>query len=114
MEKFVKLNHTLYRNINAIRIAYCYDKREKQYKVQAEPVHFDNDGLFGKCFCKEYYEHGGDGIAKTIKIGRRSAKREQELDNYIKENCYDIATRYVQDIKRKLNINDDIQIIKED
>lgn len=113
MEKFVKLSANLYREVNAIRITHRYDKREKEYRVEAEPVHYDN-GLFGKCFCRTYYEHDGDGIAYRVRIGRRSAKREEELDNYIKENYFDIATRYVQDIKRKLNITDDIQTVKED
>lgn len=113
MEKIIKLSADLYRNVNAIMIRSKYDKREGGYMVIAEPIHVDDTGLYGKCYCLEYYEHDGDGIAKRIPAGRRSAKKEADIDAYIAENAADIALKYTQDIKRKLEITADIDIVKE-
>lgn len=114
MEKFVNLTAPVYDNVTAIRISHKFDKREGGYLVEAEPITRHDGGLFSKCFCRKYYEHDGDGIALRVAAGRRSKKKETELDNYIAENAYTIAERYVQDIKRKLNITNSAEIIKED
>lgn len=114
MAKYVNLTTPLYDKVNAICIKYRYDKREGGYLVEAEPITRDGNGLISKSYCRKYYEHDGDGIALRVKIGRRSAKKEAELEKYILDNAYDIAEKYVQDIKRKLNITSEANIIKED
>ena len=115
MEKIIMLSGNLYRDVNAIRVSATYNKREGGYFVVAEPIEYNRGGLalFGKCFCREYYEHGGDGIAKRFPVGRRSQKKEAEAEAYCMENAMDIARMYIQDIKRKLGISNDVDITEE-
>lgn len=113
MEKYFKLSAAPYKDINAIRVYSDFNKRQGGYTVTAETV-MHNDGMLGKCFCREYYEHDGDGIAKVIPAGRRSPKREAEAADYCRQNAREIAERYLKHIVTKLNISDEIKITEEE
>lgn len=112
MEKYFMLSAAPYRDINAIRVYSDYNKRQGGYTITAEMI-TRGDGTLSKCFCREYYDHDGDGIAKIIPAGRRSVKREAEAADYCSENAREIAERYLQHVITKLNISTDIKIIEE-
>lgn len=112
MEKYFMLSAAPYKDINAIRVHSDYNKRQGGYTITAETV-IRGNGTIGKCFCPEYYDHDGDGIAKVIPAGRRSAKREAEAAEYCRQNARDIAERYLKHVIIKLNISTEIKIIEE-
>lgn len=117
MENVFRLNASPYSDVNAIHVYVRYGKREGGYVIEAEPIHcyFDGNlaGRYSKLFGREYYQHDGDGVAKVFPCGRRSAKREAEAEEYCNANALDIAEKYLSMILHKLNITDDIHILKE-
>ena len=112
MEKYFMLSAAPYMEVNAIRVSSTYDKRQHGYIVVADTVVRGN-GTIGKCYCPEYYQHKGDGIYKVFEAGRRSAKKEAEAAAYCEANATDIAEHYLQLIINKLEITNDMHIIKE-
>lgn len=113
MEKYFMLNRSPYHDINAIRVHSKYRKNKGCYTVEAEMV-IRKNGMIGKSFCPEYYQHGGDGIAHTIPAGRKSAKREAEAADYCSQNARSIAEKFLQHVIAALQITDDIHIIEEE
>lgn len=111
MEKYFMLNRSPYHDINAIRVHSRY-RKGKGYYIEAEMV-TRNNGMIGKSFCREYYQHNGDGIAHTIPAGRKSAKREAEAADYCSQNARSIAEKFLQHVIDALQITDDIHIIEE-
>ena len=112
MEKYFMLNRSPYHDINAIRVHSEYRKNKGGYTVEAEMI-MRNNGMIGKSFCREYYQHDGDGIAHTIPAGRKSAKREAEAADYCSQNARSIAEKFLQHVIDALQITDDIHIIEE-
>lgn len=85
MEKFYKLNKPLYHNVDHIRLSCKYDKKIGGYVAQVEAITHERPGLYGKMFCKEYYETGGDGYYMLVESGKRNAKREELANGKLAE-----------------------------
>ena len=80
MEKIYNLNKSPYGKINAVRTRVDYNARQGGYLLIAELITRMEGGLFSKPFCREYYEHNGDGYYLIIPCERRSAKRQREAE----------------------------------
>lgn len=105
-----RLSKNPYANMNTIHVFARYEKG-KGYVVGAEFLELYENGLCGKCFCKEYYEHNGDGVIKIFPANRRSAKKEAEAGNYAAENALSIAELYLKNVRAKISIPEDTYII---
>ncbi|SCW63948.1 hypothetical protein SAMN05660484_02209 [Eubacterium ruminantium] len=112
MERFFKLNKPVYYNSDAIRVSDEYDKRNGGYVINCEVVEltrtYDDSGwLYGKVFCPEYYNMGGDGYTMIAESSRRNAKKAMIAKEEVGENARKYAENYIR------NIADDLEIIEE-
>lgn len=110
MERFFKLNKPVYHKSDAIRVSDKYDKRNGGYVIQCEVVelkYIDDHMLYGKLFCPEYYNMGGDGYTLIAESSRRNAKKAA-LAIKAMENAREYAEKYVSQIG-----NGELQIIEE-
>ena len=64
------------------------------------------NGLISKAFCKEYYQHDGDGEELIIEAGRKSSKKEAEAEKYVSEHSREYAEAFLNHVKEKLNLTD--------
>ena len=95
MEKFYNLSASPYREVNAIRVYSAYDKRAGGYTLTAEPI-TRGDGMISKCYCPEYFNHGGDFVKCTIPASRQSERRKAEAEEYCRQHAREIAEKYLQ------------------
>lgn len=111
MERFFKLNKPVYHKSDAIRVSDKYDKRNGGYVIQCEVVELiltdENGHLYGKMFCKEYYDMGGDGYTMIAESSRRNAKKAALAIKEM-ENARQYAEKYVEQIG-----NGELQIVEE-
>lgn len=112
MERFFKLNKPVYHKSDAIRVSDNYDKRNGGYVIQCEVVEitptYDGNGfLYGKVFCPEYYNMGGDGYTMIAESSRKNAKKAALAIKEM-ENAREYAEKYVSQIG-----NGELQIIEE-
>lgn len=110
MEKFYRLNKPVYHKADGIRVSDHYDKKLGGYTVQCEVVEListDNGILYGKLFCPEYYNMGGDGYTMIAESGRRNAKKEALAVEEVKANARAYAESYIE------HINSELQIVEE-
>lgn len=100
MERFFRLNEPVYHKADGIRVSDKYDKKNGGYVIQCEVVELiptDNGWLYGKLFCPEYYNIGGDGYSMIAESGRRNAKKAA-LAIRAMENAREYAEKYVEQI----------------
>lgn len=86
MEKYYKLSAPIYGKSDHVYICCKYDKQKGGYIsfIEAlEKVVFEDGTFWGKEFCREYYQSGGDGIELIIPAARRSSEREAEANEII-------------------------------
>lgn len=112
MERFFRLNKPVYYKADAVRVSDKYDKRNGGYVIECEVVELtptDDDGwLYGKIFCKEYYDMGGDGYTMIAESGRKNAKKAALVIKEM-ENARQYAEKYVEQIgKGELKIIEEI------
>lgn len=112
MERFFRLNKPVYYEADAIRVSDEYDKRNGGYVIQCEVVELtrlcdDSGWLYGKVFCREYYNMGGDGYTMIAESSRRNAKKAALAIKEM-ENARQYAEKYVAQIG-----NGELQIIEE-
>ena len=112
MNNVFKLTGNPYKGVNAIHV-YPHYVKGKGYNVEAEFIELHDDGLYGKIFCREYYECGGDGVATTFECGRKSAKKEAEAQTYADTNGKAIAEKYLAIALQKLGTTQDIRLKEE-
>lgn len=105
MENYFKLNKSLYGRVNLISVSAKYDKRAGGYVICCEVLADIQNGLISKVFCKEYYQHGGDGIDLIIEAGRKSAKKRAEAEKFAAENARKYAEKFLAIVKERLNID---------
>ena len=107
-----KLNKAIYAFANTIRVSGVYDAKQGGYVVRAEFIETGKyPGMFGKAFCREYYQHNGDSNFNKIPASRRSAKRQAEIDSIAAENGKEYAERHLKRCMEALGITDNIYII---
>ena len=101
MERFFKLNKPVYYKADAIRVSDKYDKRNGGYVIECEVVELmpavDGGWLYGKVFCREYYDMGGDGYTMIAESGRRNAKKAALAIKEM-ENAREYAEKYARQI----------------
>ena len=102
MERFFRLNKPVYYKADAIRVSDKYDKRNGGYVIECEVVEltrtYDDSGwLYGKIFCKQYYDMGGDGYTMIAESGRKNAKKAALAIKEM-ENARQYAEKYVSQI----------------
>jgi len=104
MEKFFKINTAPYYQINSVRVSNVFDKKYGGYIASVEFVERlgDNSHLFGKAFCAEYYQIGGDGAYPLIEAKRRSKRKEEESAKIVEEKAKDFAEKYLSQVNEKL------------
>ena len=110
MERFFKLNKPVYYNADAIRVSDKYDKRNGGYVIECEVVQIqqmDDCMLYGKLFCPEYYNMGGDGYTLIAESSRRNAKKAALAIKEM-ENARQYAEKYVEQIGKG-----ELQIVEE-
>jgi len=111
MERFFKLNKPVYHKSDAIRVSDDYSKRNGGYVIECEVVELiptDEGGwIYGKMFCPEYYNMGGDGYTMIAESSRRNAKKAA-LAIKAMENAREYAEKYVEQIG-----NGELQIVEE-
>lgn len=111
MNRFFKLNKPIYQNCDVIKVSDEYSKREGGYVIECEIVNvipaYDGGLLYGKVFCKEYYDIGGDGYTMIAESSRRNAKKAMIAKEEVEENARKYAENYIK------NIADDLEIIEE-
>lgn len=112
MERFFKLNKPVYHNADAIRVSDKYDKRNGGYVIECEVVeltrtHDDSGWLYGKLFCPEYYNMGGDGYVIVAESSRRNAKKAALAIKEM-ENARAYAESYVEHISNELQIVEEV------
>lgn len=112
MERFFRLNKPVYYKADVIRVSDKYDKRNGGYVIECEVVeltrtHDDSGWLYGKLFCPEYYDMGGDGYTMIAESSRRNANKAA-LAIKAMENAREYAEKYVAQIG-----NGELQIIEE-
>lgn len=98
MKKIYKLNAPIYGKSDYICVSCKYDKKAGGYVACIEALEknvIDNTVLWGKVFCKEYYQSGGDGIVLIASSGRRSAKKESEAWKIISEKAADYVEKFL-------------------
>lgn len=114
MEKIYNLNKSPYGKINAIRVSVDYKKNQGGYIITSELIEqLDGDllGVFSKPFCREYYNHDGDGIIQIIPCDRRSAKRQSEAEKIFEEKSRECAEVHLRHVNEKLGT--DVSIAEE-
>lgn len=102
MERFFRLNKPVYYKADAIRVSDKYDKRNGGYVIECEvveltPTYDGNGWLYGKIFCREYYDMGGDGYTMIAESGRKNAKKAALAIKEM-ENARQYAEKYVSQI----------------
>lgn len=102
MEKIYNLNKSPYGKINAVRTRVDYNARQGGYLLIAELITRMEGGLFSKPFCREYYEHNGDGYYLIIPCERRSAKRQREAEKIFEEKSRECAEVHIKHVNSKL------------
>ncbi len=110
MERFFRLNKPVYHKADAIRVSDKYDKRNGGYVLQCEVVELiptDNGWLYGKVFCPEYYNMGGDGYVIVAESSRRNAKKAALAIKEM-ENARAYAESYVEHISNELQIVEEV------
>ena len=112
MERFFKLNKPVYYKADAIRVSDKYDKRNGGYVIECEVVELtpadDGGWLYGKIFCREYYDMGGDGYTMIAESGRKNAKKAALAIKEM-ENARQYAEKYVEQIgKGELKIVEEV------
>ncbi len=115
MKKIFNLSKPVYKGADVIVVSAVYSKNDGGYISRAEFCHMiDNCGtqLIGKAFCREYYQHDGDGVQLICAAGRKSAKREAEAEKYVDENAEKIARTFLECVKQKLSILEDVKIVE--
>lgn len=100
------LNKPLYYKVNLISVSAIYSKTKGGYIAIAEALEDKGNGLIGKMFCKEYYQHDGDGEELIIEAGRKSSKKEAEAEKYVSEHSREYAEVFLNHVKEKLNLTD--------
>lgn len=115
MSKYFTLDKSPYKGVNTIRVSADYNKREGGYTITAECIEYFKGGnlagLFSKPFCKEYYQHDGDGITVIIPAARQSAKKKAEAEAICEREAEKYAHIFLNHVNEKLGT--DIQIIEE-
>lgn len=113
MEKYFKINKPAYHNNNTIRVSADYNKNKGGYCITAELIERMESplGCFGKAFCKEYYQHNGDGISLVIPCGRRSAKKQEEANAILERDAEKYAVAFLNHVNSVLGT--DVEIVKE-
>ena len=114
MEKIYKLNKAPYEKINAVRTRVDYNARQGGYLLIAElieKIDWMDGNVFGKPFCKEYYQHNGDGHYLIIPCSRRSAKRQSEAEKIFEEKSRECAEVHIKHVNEKLGT--DVSIAEE-
>ena len=101
---YFTLNKPLYHNANLINVSAIYSKSKGGYIARAEVLEDKGNGLIGKIFCKEYYQHNGDGEELIIQAGRKSSKKEAEAEKYVSEHAKEYAEAFLKHVKEKLNL----------
>ena len=110
MERFFRLDKPVYYKSDAIRVSDEYDKRNGGYVIQCEVVELTptTDGwLYGKVFCREYYDMGGDGYTIIAESSRRNAKKAALAIKEM-ENARQYAEKYVKQIGKGLEIIEEV------
>ena len=100
MERFFKVNKPVYYKADTIRVSDEFSKRNGGYIINCEVVelqYFENHKLYGKLFCPEYYQMGGDGYTMIAESGRRNAKKAVLAEKAM-ENARQYADNYVKQI----------------
>ncbi len=108
------MSKPVYKGADVIAVSAVYSKNDGGYISKAEFCHMTNTcgvQFIGKTFCREYYQHDGDGVKLICAAGRRSAKREAEAEKYVDENAEKIAKTFLEYVKQKLSIHEDVKII---
>ena len=103
---YFTLNKPLYYKVNLISVSAVYSKTKGGYIAIAEALEDKGNGLIGKMFCKEYYQHDGDGEELIIQAGRKSSKKEAEAERYVSEHAKEYAEAFLKHVKEKLNLTD--------
>lgn len=103
---YFTLNRPLYHNANLINVTAIYSKSKGGYIAIAEALEDKGNGLIGKIFCKEYYQHNGDGEELIIQAGRKSSKKEAEAEKYVSEHSREYAEAFLNHVKEKLSLTD--------
>lgn len=111
MNRYFKLNKPVYQSCDVIKVSDKYSKREGGYVIECEVVNlipsYDGGFLYGKVFCKEYYDIGGDGYTMIAESSRRNAKKAALAIKEM-ENARQYAEKYVEQIG-----NGELQIVEE-
>ena len=103
---YFTLNKPLYYKVNLISVSAVYSKTKGGYIAIAEALEDKGNGLRGKMFCKEYYQHDGEGEELIIQAGRKSSKKEAEAEKYVSEHAKEYAEVFLKHVKEKLNLTD--------
>ena len=103
---YFTLNKALYHKANIINVSAVYSKTKGGYIARAEALEDIGNGLISKAFCKEYYQHDGDGEELIIEAGRKSSKKEAEAEKYVSEHAKEYAEAFLNHVKEKLNLTD--------
>lgn len=103
---YFTLNKPLYHKANLINVSAVYSKTKGGYIARAEVLEDVGNGLISKIFCKEYYQHNGDGEELIIQAGRKSSKKEAEAEKYVSEHSREYAETFLNHVKEKLSLTD--------
>jgi hypothetical protein len=98
MEKYYKLSQPLYGKSDHVRVCSRYDKKAGGYIACVEALEKSSvDGiiLWGKAFCREYYESGGDGIDIIVVSARRNAKKEMAAGQIVSEKASEYVRKFL-------------------
>ena len=101
---YFTLNKALYHKANIINVSAVYSKTKGGYIARAEAPEDIGNGLISKAFCKEYYQHDGDGEELIIQAGRKSSKKEAEAEKYVSAHSREYAEAYLRHVKEELNL----------
>jgi hypothetical protein len=111
MEKFFRLNKPVYHKSDVVRVSDKYSKREGGYIINCEYVELtpldDGKFVYGKLFCPEYYNMGGDGYTMIVESGRRNAKKAALAEKAM-ENAREYAERYIAETGNGLEIIEEV------
>ena len=97
MEKFYKLSRPLYGKTDHLRLTCKLEKKIGAYCAYVEPVEY-NPPIFGKAFCKEYYEIGGDGYYVLVGSSRKNTKREAQAIEMLEADPEQYIRKYLSHI----------------
>ena len=108
MRKYVKLSAPVFLDCDHLQMVSSFSKDAGGYVIECCPVGY-RDGMVSWTIGPEYFEISSKTTVLVIPAGRRSEKRQNEVDDLLKADYEKYATDFLARIGRS-----DLEVIRGD